>query len=1386
MFSAQPFTVRARNGSTYLFRPLYAHTPVGELPLLLDRNAATRFLRDLDAGPGFWRRKLEDIDLAPGFDRNADYRAVTERVAELIARRDLAIFLVDDEDGSTAIENQVVTTGDGRAIRIVPGESWEWLHHQGRLHFKTHDDAAALVDALAQPDDWWTSLLPGADSGTDLRAEIIDHLLGDKLVAVRVDQPVEQPRPTASTSEEPESAPRPQRATSVTATKRKPAQTSTGTNVPATTGAGHVEPEPSRRCEQGCPIGMTSGEERLAQTDFTLPGPIPVVWERVYRSGTSDRDGPIGYGWSTPVSERLRVTGDQVVLEDADGRFISFARPRAGQPSRNHVEGLTVSNPEGQTWLVQREGTADRYFEPVHGSDTFRLVQWRDRFDNHVDFHYKGGHLHRVTTSWGRSIELGYADSGRVSAIMAVVDEGPQLPALVRYHYNEQGDLVEATDRGGHGERFGYRNHVLVERTSRTGFRMWFEWDRYDVHGRCLRNGSDNGIYDYRFAWDSAHQRSAATDGRGATTHYRYNALGLIEQETDPEGGVTRYVYDDAGRLLTKTDPLGHREEFRYDPAGRLGAHMDALGQITTLEYDTRGNPTQLIDATGQRWQRRYDARGALIESRDPLGNTTRYRYDQRGLPLSITDALGQTRRLEWNEKAELVAEIDPLQNRTEYTHDDLGRIVAVSSDGATTRYDYDPMGRITRVTKPDGRRIDLEWDANGNLVRFTDETGRITAYEYADGLNQVTQRTNPDGSVFRYEYDRERNLTALINENGERYELKYDGNERLVEEIGFDGRRQQYHYNAAGQLTQRIDATERFIQYSRDPLGRLVQADSSDGESRRFQYDPLGRLTGALNDARALHFGYDAAGRLIEERQDDVVLMHRHDALGRRRATRLPDGREVRYTYNAFGGFTEVSLDGRVIARIDRDASGRELRRLQGNVETETAYDPQGRLLRQQAINRQTRDTLIDRQYGYDREGRINLIKDLTRGETRFTYDALDRLKRVSGAPNGERDELFAFDPAGNILDRTEKPEGGYVKGNRLQLLGDRKFDYDAAGNLVKEVRGKNGQRVTEYEYSADNQLVAVTREDTRTEYAYDALGRRISKTSESQQTVFYWNGDVLLSEHTQDEATETKKTYLFEPYSFRPLAVEQDGRIYHYHLDHLGTPQELTDAQGHLAWQAHYKTYGNIALKPVETIENNLRFQGQYYDAESGLHYNRNRYYDPVAGRFVHQDPLGLAGGPNNHSYAPNPIHWIDPLGLSCKEGYAIVRQFENGYREGHLTIEIIQGDIAYHTDQVIRDETNSSTTIRRSNRAFRGRDPVAVSSIPIPDAEAARNLQKSLINEELGPYDVVENSCVSHVCDILEAGGHPKIRRHQLSYARFYKQNGLKRLDGPAVPR
>nr|WP_306815205.1 RHS repeat-associated core domain-containing protein [Limnobacter parvus] len=128
--------------------------------------------------------------------------------------------------------------------------------------------------------------------------------------------------------------------------------------------------------------------------------------------------------------------------------------------------------------------------------------------------------------------------------------------------------------------------------------------------------------------------------------------------------------------------------------------------------------------------------------------------------------------------------------------------------------------------------------------------------------------------------------------------------------------------------------------------------------------------------------------------------------------------------------------------------------------------------------------------------------------------------------------------------------------------------------------------------------------------------------------------------------------RTYLFEPFSFKPLALVQHGEVFHYHTDHIGTPREITNARAEVVWSSTFKTYGALALAHVNEVENPLRFQGQYYDSETGLHYNRHRYYDPNCGQFTTQDPIGLLGGMNAYQYAPNPMTWVDPWGLSSKE--------------------------------------------------------------------------------------------------------------------------------------
>lgn len=166
------------------------------------------------------------------------------------------------------------------------------------------------------------------------------------------------------------------------------------------------------------------------------------------------------------------------------------------------------------------------------------------------------------------------------------------------------------------------------------------------------------------------------------------------------------------------------------------------------------------------------------------------------------------------------------------------------------------------------------------------------------------------------------------------------------------------------------------------------------------------------------------------------------------------------------------------------------------------------------------------------------------------------------------------------------------------------------------------------------------------RFHYGYDALGRRITKQDAFGTTLYLWDGDQMVLERRGGNETHT----LYLPHSFVPLAQIHNGRVHHLHTDHLGTPLEASNDAGTITWRVTYKTWGNVLLQEKEQITQNLRFQGQYFDQETGLHYNRFRYYDPQAGRFISQDPIGLAGGVNLFQYAPNSTGWVDPVGLAA----------------------------------------------------------------------------------------------------------------------------------------
>ncbi len=276
---------------------------------------------------------------------------------------------------------------------------------------------------------------------------------------------------------------------------------------------------------------------------------------------------------------------------------------------------------------------------------------------------------------------------------------------------------------------------------------------------------------------------------------------------------------------------------------------------------------------------------------------------------------------------------------------------------------------------------------------------------------------------------------------------------------------------------------------------------------------------------------------------------------------------------------------------------------------------------------------TPVHRRYEYDPAGELSRTLDKLRGETQYEYEANGQLlaRNTGRVVDGEE---FRYDAAANRLNfNTSRFD--HVKDNRLKQWANHEYKYDAWGNLIEKTVGI--VRWQTFTYDCENRLVKTeTMADTQVEstssYQYDSLDRRVAKQSEikgrTDHKRFLWQGLRMLREESPGQSS----LYLYELGSYAPLARvdekegEVENKVYYFHTDQIGTPLEMTDAEGQIVWQAKYRAWGAVEKLVVNEVEQNLRFQGQYFDVETGLHYNTFRYYDPEIGRFITQDPIGL----------------------------------------------------------------------------------------------------------------------------------------------------------------
>ena len=339
----------------------------------------------------------------------------------------------------------------------------------------------------------------------------------------------------------------------------------------------------------------------------------------------------------------------------------------------------------------------------------------------------------------------------------------------------------------------------------------------------------------------------------------------------------------------------------------------------------------------------------------------------------------------------------------------------------------------------------------------------------------------------------------------------------------------------------------------------------------------------------------------------------------------------------------------------------------LPGGSREDYTYDP---LMRIKSIIAKDpgQNSLMTRDYTYSAAGNIS-AKNTEHGNYQYQYDELQRL---SGAINPlGSDEAYSFDPLGNRLTAAGVPgTWSYNANNELEGYDNVAFSYDDNGNTTRK---SIGTQESNYIYDVEDRLVRAE-DGLGAEiaiYYYDPFGRRLYKEVDGIRTYFVYSNEGLIGEY--DETGAEIKTYGWVPdsqWSTDPLFYKQQGQYYWYQNDHLGTPQKIIETNGRVVWSAVYDSFGNVQIQTAEIV-NNLRFAGQYFDEETGLYYNLNRYYDPASGRYLRTDPFGE--GMNLYSYVfNNPLNYIDPLGLCAARDW--------GYSAGNYLLDLVSPTEAY----------------------------------------------------------------------------------------------------------
>jgi len=877
----------------------------------------------------------------------------------------------------------------------------------------------------------------------------------------------------------------------------------------------------------------------------------------------------------------------------------------------------------------------------------------------------------------GKIIQQASAINVGLNRIFSSLDaQGKKVSRTV----DQSGNTLKLSYFDGSSEQFEYGGpfNSISQYTGVDGFVTTYS---YDANGNLLSLVEAN------------------TTSLERTVNYQYDAFGRPVVITYPGDELTEAVsyslsYDSFGNISSKLDALGHKTEYKYSVIGKPTERKDALGNIWTSVYDAAGNILDLKDPLNQQYQATYDAAGQRTKLIAPNNRESSLNYDQLGRlkqlisgqsenspqinyqhddiarSLNVSNALGDSANFYYNSRQQLTSKVDPNGNLTQVSY--KGALTdEIKTASYSQQLSYDLSGRVSQNqlswTSADQTYQQIrsqQYTQNNQPSIYTDAEGNQHQVSY-DALGRMIQRIDPLGGITQFTYNKRNQLLSVTDAEGRITRFEYDKNGRTIAEIREPNAgqllRREYDYDANGNLTvERTPKGERiehdFNVVNQRVVSRYYDTANQLSKTINFQYSLLGQLTSYSDGATSQTYTYNTLGQLTQIETNygafTKTQSYTYDKRGLKASYTNPEGETYHYSYDANGNIQTVTIPQQGQVTYNSYAINQPTQiTLPGGIKQLLTYDGLQRLQSRELID-PAGNPISQAVYSYDKENNI-LGFNTEHGDYSFGYDDGYRLTsatKVGTDPLGHapENETYTYDKVHNRLSSHDTAsEWQYNGSNQLLGFDNTTYEYDANGNRTKKIISVEGAEPieTNYSYDAAERLVSVD----GNAYYYNPLGQRLWKAVSGVKTYFLYDQTGLLAEYNDAGQLITEYHYTpNSPFMTRPLFMRQASQVYYYQNDHLGTPQQLISNTGAVVWAARYAAFGKASVV-INTIENNLRFPGQYYDAETGTHYNYFRDYEPSLGRYVQTDPIGLSGGINTYGYVSNnPVNYVDPYGL------------------------------------------------------------------------------------------------------------------------------------------